>query len=82
MGQAITELEALKSRLKATWMAGDFDKIAQITSRRSIWKSWLSDEKGKTPRSTFMANYGWLASVAKPQSVLKRRRKSLSPASR
>lgn len=30
MSQAIAELEALKSRLKATWMAGDFDKIAQI----------------------------------------------------
>ncbi|MDX2034238.1 MAG: class I SAM-dependent methyltransferase [Blastocatellia bacterium] len=30
MSQAITELEALKSRLKSTWMSGDFDKIAQI----------------------------------------------------
>ncbi|MGH9939494.1 MAG: class I SAM-dependent methyltransferase [Blastocatellia bacterium] len=30
MGQAIAELEALKSRLKATWMSGDFDKIAQV----------------------------------------------------
>ena len=30
MSQAITELEALKSRLKATWMSGDFDKIAQV----------------------------------------------------
>ena len=30
MNQSITELEALKSRLKATWMSGDFDKIAQI----------------------------------------------------
>ena len=30
MSQASTELEALKSRLKATWMAGDFDKIAQV----------------------------------------------------
>jgi len=29
MSQAITELEALKSRLKATWMSGDFDKIAR-----------------------------------------------------
>jgi SAM-dependent methyltransferase len=29
MSGAITELEALKSRLKVTWMAGDFDKIAQ-----------------------------------------------------
>jgi ubiquinone/menaquinone biosynthesis C-methylase UbiE len=30
LSQATTEMEALKSRLKATWMAGDFDKIAQI----------------------------------------------------
>src|ERR687894_2778546 len=30
MSQTITEMEALKSRLKATWMSGDFDKIAQI----------------------------------------------------
>jgi SAM-dependent methyltransferase len=30
MSQPILELEALKSRLKATWMSGDFDKIAQI----------------------------------------------------
>lgn len=29
MSQATTDLEALKSRLKATWMAGDFDKIAR-----------------------------------------------------
>ena len=29
MSGAITELEDLKSRMKATWMAGDFDKIAQ-----------------------------------------------------
>ncbi len=29
MSQAITELEALKSKLKATWMSGDFDRIAQ-----------------------------------------------------
>lgn len=27
---ATTELEALKAKLKATWTAGDFDKIAQI----------------------------------------------------
>ena len=27
---ATTELEALKAKLKATWSAGDFDKIAQI----------------------------------------------------
>jgi hypothetical protein len=24
------EMEALKAKLKATWMSGDFDKIAQI----------------------------------------------------
>jgi ubiquinone/menaquinone biosynthesis C-methylase UbiE len=30
MHQTITELEALKAKLKATWMAGDFDKIAQL----------------------------------------------------
>ncbi|MGH9903196.1 MAG: class I SAM-dependent methyltransferase [Pyrinomonadaceae bacterium] len=30
MSQSMTEMEALKSRLKATWMAGDFDKIAQV----------------------------------------------------
>lgn len=30
MSQTITEMEDLKSRLKATWMSGDFDKIAQI----------------------------------------------------
>lgn len=30
MSQAIPELGALKSRLKLTWMAGDFDKIAQV----------------------------------------------------
>ena len=30
MGQAMTELEALKSRLKGTWMSGDFDKIARV----------------------------------------------------
>jgi SAM-dependent methyltransferase len=30
MSQVTTELEGLKSRLKATWMAGDFDKIAQV----------------------------------------------------
>jgi ubiquinone/menaquinone biosynthesis C-methylase UbiE len=29
MNQTITELEALKTRMKATWTAGDFDKIAQ-----------------------------------------------------
>jgi SAM-dependent methyltransferase len=30
MSQTILEMETLKSRLKATWMAGDFDKIAQV----------------------------------------------------
>jgi SAM-dependent methyltransferase len=30
LSQATTELEALKSRLKETWMAGDFDMIARI----------------------------------------------------
>jgi ubiquinone/menaquinone biosynthesis C-methylase UbiE len=29
MNAPITDLEALKGRLKATWMTGDFDKIAQ-----------------------------------------------------
>jgi SAM-dependent methyltransferase len=29
MSQAVTELESLKSRMKATWMSGDFDRIAQ-----------------------------------------------------
>ena len=29
MSKAITELEALKTRLRATWMAGDFAQIAQ-----------------------------------------------------
>lgn len=30
MSQVTTELGALKARLKATWMSGDFDKIAQV----------------------------------------------------
>lgn len=30
MSKSITEMEALKARLKATWMSGDFDKIAQV----------------------------------------------------
>jgi SAM-dependent methyltransferase len=30
MSQSITELESLKSRLKATWVSGDFDRIAQV----------------------------------------------------
>ena len=29
MSQATTELESLKSRMKATWMSGDFDRVAQ-----------------------------------------------------
>jgi hypothetical protein len=28
------EMEALKAKLKATWMSGDFDKIAQIYAVR------------------------------------------------
>lgn len=27
---AVTDLESLKAKLKATWMSGDFDKIAQV----------------------------------------------------
>lgn len=30
MSQTMTEMEALKSRLKVTWMSGDFDKIARV----------------------------------------------------
>jgi SAM-dependent methyltransferase len=30
MSQPMTEMETLKSRLKVTWMSGDFDKIAKI----------------------------------------------------
>jgi SAM-dependent methyltransferase len=30
MSQSATEMETLKTRLKATWMSGDFDKIARI----------------------------------------------------
>ena len=30
MSQSISELGALKSRLRTTWMSGDFDKIAQV----------------------------------------------------
>lgn len=33
MSQAITELESLKSRMKATWMSGDFDKVAKVIER-------------------------------------------------
>jgi SAM-dependent methyltransferase len=30
MSQAVTELEDLKSRMKATWMSGDFDRVARV----------------------------------------------------
>ena len=30
MSQAVTELEGLKARMKATWMSGDFDRVAQV----------------------------------------------------
>lgn len=30
MSQAGTEMDGLKSRMKATWMSGDFDKIAKV----------------------------------------------------
>ncbi len=30
MSQASTELESLKSKMKATWMSGDFDRVAQV----------------------------------------------------
>ncbi len=36
MSQEDTELEALKSRLKATLMAGDFDKIAQVIEAGAV----------------------------------------------
>ncbi len=36
MSKEITELEALKSRLRATWMSGDFDKIAQIMEPAAV----------------------------------------------
>lgn len=36
MSQTITEMENLKSRLKATWMSGDFDKIAQIIETGAV----------------------------------------------
>jgi len=36
MSQTITEMEGLKSRLKATWMSGDFDKIAQIIEAGAV----------------------------------------------
>lgn len=36
MSQTITELEDLKARLKATWMSGDFDKIAQVIEAGAV----------------------------------------------
>ena len=33
MSKTITELEGLKSKMKATWMSGDFDKVAQVYER-------------------------------------------------
>lgn len=30
MSQAVIELESLKSKMKATWMSGDFDRVAQV----------------------------------------------------
>ncbi|MET0647688.1 MAG: class I SAM-dependent methyltransferase [Pyrinomonadaceae bacterium] len=33
MSQTITELDGLKSRMKATWMSGDFDRVAQVYER-------------------------------------------------
>ena len=30
MSQAVTELESLKAKMKATWMSGDFDRVAQV----------------------------------------------------
>lgn len=30
MSQAVTEIESLKTRMKATWMSGDFDKVARV----------------------------------------------------
>ena len=36
MSQTITELEGLKTRLKATWMSGDFDKIAQVIEAGAV----------------------------------------------
>ena len=36
MSQPTTEMEALKSRLRATWMSGDFDKIAQIIEPSAV----------------------------------------------
>ncbi|NOT63701.1 MAG: class I SAM-dependent methyltransferase, partial [Acidobacteria bacterium] len=36
MTQAITELDTLKTRLRATWMSGDFDKIAQTIEPSAV----------------------------------------------
>jgi SAM-dependent methyltransferase len=36
MSKTVTELEDLKSRLKATWMSGDFDKIAQVIEQSAV----------------------------------------------
>ena len=36
MSQPTTEMEAVKSRLRATWMSGDFDKIAQIIEPSAV----------------------------------------------
>jgi SAM-dependent methyltransferase len=36
MSQAITELAALKAKLKATWMAGDFDRVAQTIESGAV----------------------------------------------
>jgi SAM-dependent methyltransferase len=36
MSEARTEVDDLKSRLKATWMAGDFDKIAQVIEQSAV----------------------------------------------
>jgi 2-polyprenyl-3-methyl-5-hydroxy-6-metoxy-1,4-benzoquinol methylase len=36
MTQAIAELDALKNRLRATWMSGDFDRIAQTIEAGAV----------------------------------------------
>jgi SAM-dependent methyltransferase len=33
MSKTMTELESLKTRMRATWMSGDFDKVAQVYER-------------------------------------------------
>lgn len=30
MSQAVNEMESLKAKMKATWMSGDFDRVAQV----------------------------------------------------